>query len=302
MSKYSLVASYYNMYTKTYQNEITINLPEINLSTLQNIDNFTSKHSTYEILQLIKKKYPNVHDLNHIAVKYTKNKSANPVYYRVLDNNPEFTPCTENNTLKQYRIGNQYITSLTVPNSAPLFQKEKENLVELIETKNLIGFRNLYPHHDNLVFLVTRYINTSYDDDSSRERDFNLIMTEFSRYITFRGWIINKEKQQEYLYQPRPIAYAPNPNPPKKIKKGKVPSIEENEAEYIRKFEEDHKDSNNKEYKYSYNTYQAEMHNREYLEEDKEEFLSEREVQDAYYGQEPDYYEENNSNIKRRRH
>ena len=50
MSKYYLVASHYNIYTKNYEKEVIIKeINGINLSSLNKIDEFTSKYDNFEL-------------------------------------------------------------------------------------------------------------------------------------------------------------------------------------------------------------------------------------------------------------
>ena len=72
MSKYYLVASYYNVYKKSYTNEVIIRkLNNISLSSLIKIDEFTSKYTELEILNMIENEL-GINSLNHLAIKYIK--------------------------------------------------------------------------------------------------------------------------------------------------------------------------------------------------------------------------------------
>lgn len=294
MSKYYLVASHYNMYQKTYQDEIIVNLPSVDLSTIQAIDYFTSSHNRTELLQLIEQE-TNKHDLNHLAIKYYKNKDAIPNYFRVIEDNSELSQLLKENqtylsknknarTTEYYLSGRTYRFSAVNPNN-PYFLKELRKILKIIEAKNLSAFETIYPYHnDTLHFLVTRYINASYDNEFASQEELKLIMKEFSRYKTFRGWVVAIEKRSKILKKPKPTVLSNfniQENPPKKAAI-KTKTIEEYSEDYAKDFEEKHG--------MNYQSYQTMKHNLSYLEEDKEEFLEDSEI-DNMYDEEQEMYQ-----------
>lgn len=298
MPKYHLVASYYDIFEKNsslrYKNEIEISLPGIDLSTLQAIDNFTASHSQIEIYKILEQQL-GIAGRNQLSIKYQKNKTSNPIYYKVIKNNPEFVSCTQNNKLASYWIGNKNVRSLVVSRYTPLFEKELSNLLKIIENRNLEEFHQMYPYENSdLYFLVKRYIGTSFDTMEASQTDLDLIIKEFSRYKTFRGWIVAKEKTKDYQkgftkfttnVKPQPFSQKPIP----------VHSIEEHAAEYQRNFDND---SENKKNGITYESYQTYQYNTAHLEEDKEEFLEENEM-DLISG--TFAFFENEPSIKRKR-
>ena len=277
MSKYSLVASYYDRYEKNpnlkYKNEVEINLPNADLSTIQAIDYFTTSHSKIDIFRLIEK-YQKITGKNHLAIKVKRGNEVD--YFRVIYDNKSFIDCTKNNPSKTYQISGKYRTTLVVPDNADLFQTEKRKLLQILEERDFLEFQKIYSYQDDLEFLVRRYLNSFYDTENARLTELSLIILEFSRYMTFRKWIIDQEKQKQLQkettsnHQKKNIKASPVCQQSKPI----VPSKEEYEEEYEKKFIQLHN--------ISYATYQMRQYNTSHLEEDKEEFLEEHEIEQIY--------------------
>lgn len=298
MPKYHLVASYYDLYEKNpnlkYKNEVEINIPGIDLSTLQAIDLFTASHSKLEIIDLLNDEL-GITGRNSLAIKYQKNKSSNPVYYKIIENNKEFIPCTnctKNDNLISYYVGDKFVRTLSVLHT-PLFVKELRVLVKIIYEKNIEEFKRLYPYpNSDLYYLVTRFINTSYDTPEAEIEDLKLIEKEFSRYMTFRGWIIAKENKNKELDR-EPINEKRIETKQEKSKtKIQVKSIKEYIEESIQQFDKKNKDNG-----ITYAKVKAHQYNTSNLDNDKEEFLTEYEMGDI----EGDYYNQTDEGITRRR-
>lgn len=279
MSKYYLVASYYDMYQRNYKNEIVLNLPTVDLSTIQAIDYYTSSHTSQEIFNQIEQTM-GVKGLNHLSIKYYKNKYAKPSYSRTIENDPDFLPCTQNITSK----------APVVSSKIELFQKEKSQLLNLLEKRDLESFQANYPFQDQFSFLVTRWINASYDEPEAEQEELKNILLEFSRYETFRGWIVVAKSKQKF-YQ-KVVTRKSIINPVSKSQPLTVKSISDYEEEYQKKFAEQNK--------VSYGSYQTYQYNTSHLEEDKEEFLEEQEVNQLY--ETSDTNESYFSKIKRKHH
>lgn len=297
MPKYHLVASYYDLYEKNpnlkYKNEIEINIPGIDLSTLQAIDSFTASHSKLEIIDLLNDEL-GITGRNSLAIKYQKNKTANPVYYKIIENNQEFIPCTKNNNLISYYVGDKFVRTLAV-HRTPLFVKELSVLGKIIYEKNLEEFERLYSYpNSDLYYLVTRFINTSYDTPEAEIEDLKLIEKEFSRYKTFRGWIIAKENKKNYQNKenaPQEKAKIKENGPVAKNKKT-VQSIEKYSEEYEQYFDEKHKNMG-----ITYKSKKTHQYNTRGLDHDEEEFLNEGEMRYI----EGDYYDQSEDTTTRKR-
>ena len=216
MSKYYLVASYYNIRTKQYENETIIkSLPEVNLTTLSKIDEFTTSHTIPDILNLIEKELGKT-CFNHLAIIYLKNQNSAPIHYRIIENDKRFnksiiTCNKEDNYILDKRRTTNYLNR-----SNELYIEQANILKGILENKDYEKFNNIYPYDNDFSYLVKRYIDSSYDTEESRLNDLNLILLEFSRYKTFRGWysnqiklknnikIRNQERQEQINIQKQP--------------------------------------------------------------------------------------------------
>lgn len=296
MPKYHLVASYYDMFEKNpnlkYKNEVKISLPNIDLSTLQAIDFFTASHTSLEIFKIIKEQL-GISGRNQLSIKYEKNKADKPDYYRVITNNPEFATCTKKNELIGYWVGDNYIKTLAVPMYSPLLEKEFQELKTIIETKDLDQFEQMFPYkNSNLHFLVTRYIASSYDTNEAMQADLKTIEKEFSRYKTFRGWIIAKEKAKSYRRTQTSSAINNQPTGQKPKETIEPQSIKKYAEEYQKEFDKINKDKG-----ITYDSYQTYQYNTSHLEMDKEEFLEESEM--SFLG--TDYFEPEETYVTKKR-
>ena len=275
MSKYCLVASYYDMFEKNpslkYKNEVVIDLPNIKLTTLQAIDKFTASHTRMEIFNILEKEL-GITGRNQLAVKFQMNKSSMPNYYKVIENNPEFVSCTEDNELKIYFDGTR---ALAVKESL-FFLKEWRELLKVIEKRDLEAFRQMYPYEGrNLTYLVERFVNSSYDTGEEYMRELDIIKKELGKYKTFREWILAKDKNMTY----KKSSVVKKTTTKQSIKFGleNIPkqTIQEIENDYEREFNNDEK---NKDRGITYQSYQTYQYNVAYLDEDKEEFLEDEEI------------------------
>lgn len=271
MSKYYLTVANYNQNTKEYENETVVNLVQFDLSTIQMIDFFTATHTRTEIFQLIEKETTKT-DWNHLAITYYQNKDSAPYHYRIIEDNPEFATCIKDIHLEEYKILNKYVKTITIDQKNKFYLKEVKKILEIIKNKDIHAFEEQYPYKkDNFYFLVTRYMNSSYDTELEQEKDLKLILKEFSRYIVFRNWVVTQSKKTNHQQlHITPLEFSTEKG--KSTKKISLPkSIEENETIFLQEYE--------KKYKTSYSAYQTFLHNTAYLNEDKEEFLEEAEFQ-----------------------
>lgn len=269
MSKYYLVASYYNLRTNNYEKETIIDsLEGINLNTLYNIDSFTSSHNKLDILNLIEKEKEK-QGLNHLAIMYLKNKNSSPVYYRVIDNDQKFKECIEESDISINKILGKSKKTIYINRNNELYRSELRKLLDIINKRDYKLFKSIYPYDNDLSFLVKRYLTTSYDTRDVELEDYYQILVEFSRYKTFRGWYMNQNKLRNNIsIKPK----TNNDNSSLKEQKIEVISILEHEKEYERKFESDNGVSYS-----SFNTNKYNMDNEEFLDED--EYMS---MQDDY--------------------
>lgn len=290
MTKYYLVASHYDMYTKQYQNEVVVNIPNVDLTTIQAIDYFTSSHSKSELLQIVSDitKIPN---LNQLAIKCYKNKKSSPSYGRIIENNPQFASLIkEGLEKKEYYLDGKKYEFLAVKSNNLFFLKELRKIMKIIQSKDLKTFTETYPYENTLSHLVTRYMNSSYDNQESEIEELNRIEKEFSRYKTFHDWIIAQEKNiKKYQKSVQKQTLQPiKKTTPKKNSKIEAKTIEEYESSYEQDFE--------KQNGFSYQAHQTMEHNLSHLDEDEEEFIEEQELNMMYGTVE----EEQNYHLKRK--
>lgn len=267
MSKYYLVASYFdgrNFYDET----IIKSLEGVKLDKLNTIDLFTASHSSVELFTLIEKEL-HLTGKNQFSIKCLKNKDATPNYYKIILDDKNYLETILDMKEVTYQSMDKKRKSLSVRKDSKLFKNEKQTLVNILDTKDLSLFEQIYPYSNQFSFLVHRYCETDYDNIQVMNRNYQLIMDEFSNYKTFRYWYILRKKTQKkkyYIY-----------NVPKKIEKEnnhhqkEVLSIEECEQE----FEQDFYQKNH----LSFEEYQTIQHNLAYLDDDKEEYLDAEEFE-----------------------
>ena len=258
MSKYYLVACYYDMHKKSYTNEITIKkLNNITLSSLIKIDDFTTKHSETEILNMIEKEF-NIRGINHLSIKYVKNDYETPVYYKVITNNKEFNSCINSTQIKELKLMDKKRKTSFISLNNDLLKNELTELLKILNTKNYALFQEVYPKENDFSFLVKNYMNSNYDNELYSEEELRKIILEFSRYKTFRGWIINKALPKTKKTSQNIIIKKES------IKHKKINSIEENIAFYENEFEKRTGDTYS-----SYTTTFFNQENDEYLSEEE---------------------------------
>lgn len=200
MGKYALVASYYDKWNSRFINEKVIKIEGINLSNLQDIDKFTSSMSEDILWNRIDLEN-DVEGLNFLSIRYMENDYVRPVYDKVIIENEIIYSCCSDLESRYYggKI-NKYAYAIDMGNI--YFQKEKKELINLIENREFDTINDLFDNNKNntknLKFLIKRYMNMCdyYENDEQEDkyRDFSAILSEFSRYKTFRGWIIAKDK------------------------------------------------------------------------------------------------------------
>lgn len=264
LGKYFLVASYYNQKTKVYEKETIIKLLDgISFESLYDIDLMTSKYNLIDLLKMIESE--NKGDgFNHLAIKYLKNKNELPIYYRIIENDLEFNKCIiSSSKLTKCILGKKRTTNY-ISRHNKLYKQELEKLLKIIETKNYELFLSIYNKEKDkdkdFVYLVKRYMNSSYDTYEAESNDLMEILVEFSRYKTFRGWYVNNLKLKNNIKSKSIV----KPVKKSKNRKNKVSSISEN----IAKFEERFEQVNG----ISYDSYQKNQYNKE-----NDEYLSEEE-------------------------
>ena len=286
MAKYYLIASYYNAYTRSYHNQTKVKLENIDLSTIQAIDHFTSSYDKIDILTRINKEM-NVEEINHLAIMYIKDENHPVDYYPIIEKNTDFSKIKkEIETDISYKNNKPKINYRIKSNqSSTYINNEFEKILRILRTGNIDDFKKLYPYQDDLYNLVNRYLNfysnkdgLNEEDERARLTDLAAIKKEFLNYITFRKWIIAEQKRQNrYIIRPNRQQIQPQ-QPQQQVPRKKITNerktVEQYEEEFIKEYEEKNKIGWKKDQIISHNHFQ--------LEEEKEEYLEEHEYDMMY--------------------
>lgn len=264
MGKYTLVASSYDPIHNRFFDEVAIKLVGGPQNELVQIDRYTASSSKIEILRELKEKGL-IQDQDTLSIRYLKLKDSKPVYYNVVFDNPNLIHSMENLTEKKYYHDFSKV-SLSLRFDDPYFEMEWKQLKNLIELKKVAEIEEKYKKLTHLIFLIHRYLNSFYDDDLVREQGLKEIELEFSRYKTFRGWIVEKNKKKKKILTSN--------NSAKKIKK-RIDPISKESAET--EFEKSFMKKNLLDYKH----YLLNQYNQQDM--DKEEFIEEDELEQMGY-------------------
>lgn len=267
MGKYELVASHYDLYRHEYLNEIVIRYPNIDLTNLETIDHFTSRFSEIELFKKISE-YNALTNQNHLSIRYLKKKNMNPNYFKVI---------YENSMI--YNMSNQVECRMTgsyehpYANAVPMnetFHLEFREIEDILTMKNIQRIIDFFGENHPLSALAQQYLKCDSYDYEGLEQIKQRLKQEFSRYKTFRGWIISKKnpirKKKNLIIKTESL---------KKKEKIILKTIEEYEQEFENNFL--------KENNMSYKQQQLNDYNRRYLEEDQEEFIDESEMDQMGY-------------------
>lgn len=188
MGKYDLVASYHDGNGNFY-NERIIRIDGIKLDTLANIDFYTSGMKEDEVWREISKAC-DLNDCNLLSIRYLGNDSRRPLYYKVLYSNPSINSCSVDLKLK---AGKDRKHSYFINKNNKYFQQELEKLENLIKNKDIDKIKERMSDNQHLAFLIKRYIDNGdvYEDYDAKKLAYDDIVAEFSKYINFRKWIIS---------------------------------------------------------------------------------------------------------------
>lgn len=188
MGKYDLVASYHDGNGNFY-NERIIRIDGIKLDTLANIDFYTSGMKEDEVWREISKAC-DLNDCNLLSIRYLGSDSRRPLYYKVLYSNPSINSCSVDLKLK---AGKDRKHSYFINKNNKYFQQELEKLENLIKNKDIDKIKERMSDNQHLAFLIKRYIDNTdvYEDYDAKKLAYDDIVAEFSKYINFRKWIIS---------------------------------------------------------------------------------------------------------------
>lgn len=286
MAKYYIEVSKYDKKSGEFKEPKIIK--EIHGKIFENlfeIDAFTaSLRDKDELFNIIRKENEDIDEEYNSAII----KSSRQVKYIILYDEKdivEFANSCDLKDIMKYDVkqSRTYFTkSYVVKTELESFKKIENLVLEILNSNDTSRIREISEYscrENDLVFLMTRCMCSSYDDGIAKENDINLIMNELKRYKTVRLIYVNKQKRNPSPLKSNQIARKKEEllklrnkvvrqNKPKEIK-----TIEQNEEEFALRFE--------KENGMSWEKYNTIMHN--IAVDDKEEFLDEEEVRKAYF-------------------
>lgn len=267
MGKYTLVASHYDRNRGEFLNEIKINVPNIDLTNLDSIDQFTSQYNELNLTKEIEK-YNTLTNQNFFSIRYLKSNDSKPIYYKVIYSNELIHNLSAKVEVKL--IGNkQHSHAKAVPMNVN-FGSEFKQIEEILDNRNIDKLIEYFGEFHPIISLARNYINCDPFDYVGLEQCKKMVRQEFSRYKTFRGWIVAKEKKN--VKYNKPIV----PKVREKQRPIIVKTIEENEQGYINKYNDEHQ--------ITYEEQKALDYNTRSLDEDKEEFIEPDEMEQMGYG------------------
>lgn len=195
MGRYALVASYYNIKTKRYENKVEVKVDGYDFSKLEDIDKFSLGNSKSNMWNIIRNQN-SVDGRNFLSIRYIENNRTDPIYYMVIHDNKDLLSCVNDLALG---YGSQGKYTYLINNNNLFFQSERKKLVDIIERRDYEMIDTLVGKRGNLRFLIDRYLSSDYDfgDQEKKNLDMRDIFLEFSRYKTFRGWVVNNKKMNE---------------------------------------------------------------------------------------------------------
>lgn len=268
MGLYTLVASKYDRANNHYLNEVQINLEGGPTDKLMQIDAYTASSSRLDLLAELREKGL-ITNQDTLSIRYIKNKNEKAIYFQTIYDNPKFRTSFNSLTKRNYYINGHLEVADALRYDNEYFKEEWTKIKQLIDSENFAEIKRLYPKENHLKDLISGYLKSSYDNDLEKERELEEIKKEFSRYKTFRGWVVTTSKNN-FKFK----SYSTKLKI-QEVKKIKEPiSIEAAEEEYEKRIE------NNT--GINYNQYLADSYNRSYLDDDQEEFLEEDEMEQVH--------------------
>lgn len=266
MGKYALIASHYDRNRGEFLNEIKIDVPNIDLTNLDSIDHFTSQYDDITLMKEVLK-YNTLTNQNFFSIRYLKSNDSRPIYYKIIYHNELITKLSSKVEVKL--IGNkQHSYAQAVPQNVD-FAIEFKKIEEMLDRRDIDQLVSFFGEFHPLVSLARNYLSCDPYDYEGLDQCKKMVKQEFSRYKTFRGWIVSKEKRNVKNFN-RPIV------PKVKQKPIITKTVEENEQDYINQY--------NNEHQITYEEQKALDYNTNLLDEDKEEFIEPDEMEQMGYG------------------
>ena len=192
---YKLTASYKNNYSFFEEQEL-----DTNITTLEEIDYITCRYPSCEYLLQLLDNDGIISGKNHLSIRY---KSKNQCkYLHPIFNMPELMDIIDNLQERQVYQNGHPMTYKCVNHSSVFFQEKIKEFYQFLDGNPDYFFNEVYGKNKpkRLTYLVNLYFNGKSNNFYSLEDEYawrdlgQKIELEFSRYKTFRGYLLYVER------------------------------------------------------------------------------------------------------------
>ncbi|MBE6147169.1 MAG: hypothetical protein E7168_02415 [Firmicutes bacterium] len=189
--KYELVASYYD--GRTFKDQTVL---EGTPTILHEIDYITCIYPSVSYFLNLLDKDGTISGKNHLAIRFIKNKEYH--YIQPLFNYPEMQDIIPRLQEKNVYLDGQRHYFLGVPVEHPLYKEKLREFYSWVKDSPELFFSIIYGNNypkklDRLVSLYLEGRTSSFsklEDERAYLDNKSLLELEFSRYKTFRGYLI----------------------------------------------------------------------------------------------------------------
>ena len=192
MGKYDLVGSNYDRYSKgnKYKNEVVIKVPGVNLTTLEEIDDFTAGYASFRELS---QNLPSIYQTKNTISIRGNAKNGYYFYKSVIYNNEPLKEIIRSLTSATISTPTGYRSIKKITSNNQLFQDSFANLKKLIAAQRIEALNSIFGEKSDFVFLLNRYFSSAKEEDAilTEERELE---ENFRNYEVFRKFLTNKSK------------------------------------------------------------------------------------------------------------
>lgn len=200
---YKLIASYKNKYNFLEEQELDFLFEKG--ATLEEIDSITCRYPSSEYLLHLLDIDGVVSGKNHLSIRY-KHKNQYKYIHPIFDI-PELLEILSSLQEKHDFQDGHPVTYKVVNRNNPFFQEKLKEFYQFIDVDSDYFFSEIYGDNKpkRLVYLVNSYLNEKNSSFDSLEDEYawrNLkekIELEFSRYKTFRGYLIYVDRYKNKM-------------------------------------------------------------------------------------------------------
>lgn len=209
---YLLVGSVYNKFSKEqYQREMIVQIPNVNLNSLEAIDYYTSGLSIAEFYQALPELLQNK-NMFSIRVENTDNQTY--YYTKAIFSDPELHRILQQVKKKKVLLTNGYKTLSLVP-SCTLVNKCWEKIETALKNRDIETLEQYFSSNSSYYFKLIRHLNSGYDY-GIEERALEDLKLEFRNYHIFRKVYITQKKNNiiasNYMHIISPEKHQPPEN------------------------------------------------------------------------------------------